>query len=173
MDNAQYAELFLTESREHVSAINHSLLELERSGGARGADAVGAIFRAVHTIKGVSATMGYTPVATLSHEMETLLDAMRRGARDVDPHIMELLFRSADMLERSIEGAVQGLGAPPELDAIVTALRDESTQTRRPRVSQAIAMPTIAGEWTAPSPAASGLLLRVRIVENTPLKGVR
>ena len=64
MDSSQYAELFLTESREHVSAINHSLLELER--GTGGGEPVSAIFRAVHTIKGMSATMGYAPVATLS-----------------------------------------------------------------------------------------------------------
>ena len=72
MDSAQYAELFLSESREHVSAINHSLLELER--GTGGDEPVGAIFRGVHTIKGMSATMGYTAVASLSHELETLLD---------------------------------------------------------------------------------------------------
>src|SRR4051812_44639655 len=108
MDSAQYAELFLTESREHVSAINHSLLELERGGGVGGADPVGAIFRSVHTIKGMSATMGYTPVAMLSHEMESLLDAMRRGARAVDGTLLQLLFQSADLLEQAIEAAVAG-----------------------------------------------------------------
>ena len=82
MDSSQYAELFLTESREHVSAINHSLLELER--GVGGDEPVGAIFRAVHTIKGMSATMGYSAVASLSHELETLLDRVRRGVRAID-----------------------------------------------------------------------------------------
>src|SRR3954471_1470414 len=138
MDSTQYAELFLTESREHVSAINHSLLELERAGGARGTEAVGAIFRAVHTIKGMSATMGYSSVASLSHEMETLLDAMRRGARDTDPHLMQLLFRSADMLEQSIEGAVQGQATPSELDTLVELLRAESTTAPSQRASRAM-----------------------------------
>src|SRR3954466_6090493 len=68
LDNLQYAELFLTESREHVSAVNQALLELERDPGAAGAAAVGSIFRAVHTIKGMSATMGYAIVAQLSNE---------------------------------------------------------------------------------------------------------
>ena len=103
MDSSQYAELFLTESREHVSAINHSLLELER--GAGGTEPVGSIFRSVHTIKGMSATMGYTAVATLSHELETLLDGVRRGVRAVDATLMELLFQSADVLESAIEDA--------------------------------------------------------------------
>ncbi|MDE3054800.1 MAG: Hpt domain-containing protein, partial [Gemmatimonadota bacterium] len=78
MDTSQYAELFLTESREHVSAVNHWLLELER--GAGGDEPVSAVFRAVHTVKGMSATMGYGVVAELSHEMETLLDRVRRRA---------------------------------------------------------------------------------------------
>mgnify|MGYP001048826258 CR=1 FL=1 len=103
MDNLQYAELFLTESREHISAINHSLLALER--GAGGDEPVGAIFRGVHTIKGMSATMGYTAVASLSHELETLLDLVRKGGRTVDARLMDLLFRAADLLERAIESA--------------------------------------------------------------------
>ena len=82
MDSSQYAELFLTESREHVSAINHSLLELER--GTGGDEPVGAIFRAVHTIKGMAATMGYAIVAELAHELETVLDRVRRGDLAID-----------------------------------------------------------------------------------------
>ena len=126
MDSAQYAELFLTESREHVSAINHSLLELERGGGGTdGGESVGAIFRAVHTIKGMSATMGYTPVASLSHELETLLDNVRRGVRAVDAPLMELLFQAADVLENAIEGAVEGRPDAPEVGPLVTRLHLE------------------------------------------------
>ena len=121
MDSAQYAELFLTESREHVSAINHSLLELERGEG--GAEPVGAIFRAVHTIKGMSATMGYGPVAALSHELETLLDRVRRGVRSIDALLMDLLFRSADILEQAIESSVSGSADSADVDAMVAALQ--------------------------------------------------
>ena len=78
MDTARYAELFLTESQDNLSAINHALLELERTPTA--GEPVGALFRAVHTVKGMSATMGYHAVAELSHELETLLDLVRRGA---------------------------------------------------------------------------------------------
>jgi two-component system chemotaxis sensor kinase CheA len=173
MDSAQYAELFLTESREHVSAINHSLLELERAGGARGTEAVSAIFRAVHTIKGMSATMGYSAVASLSHEMETLLDAMRRGVREPDSDLMQLLFRSADLLEQSIEGAVQGLEAPAEIDPMLALLRAESTAGTSQRSSfSAMPIPS-SGEWTAVAAAGSGLHVRIRLVDGAPLKGVR
>ena len=172
MDSAQYAELFLTESREHVSAINHALLELERGGASAGAEPVGAIFRAVHTIKGMSATMGYAAVATLSHELETLLDSMRRGTRLADAPLMELLFQSADVLEHAIEGAVEGRLDPIDVAPMVGRLRAEGT--REARRSSAIAIPVVRdGEWTADAPPGEGLLVRIRLAEGTPLKGVR
>ena len=70
MDSAQYAELFLSESREHLTAINQQLLELERrvAAGEGTAEPLSAIFRSVHTVKGMSATMGYSAVADLSPE---------------------------------------------------------------------------------------------------------
>ncbi len=173
MDSAQYAELFLTESREHVSAINHALLDLERGDGARGTDAIGAIFRSVHTIKGMSATMGYAPVAALAHELETLLDMMRRGTRTADATVMELLFTSADLLEHAIEGAVQGVPVSPEVGVMTARLKAEGKAGGDQRSSVAIQMPVDTGEWSAPAPDGAGLLVRVRLVEGTPLKGVR
>ncbi len=174
MDSSQYAELFLTESREHVSAINHSLLELER--GTGGAEPVSSIFRAVHTIKGMSATMGYTAVATLSHELETLLDSVRRGVRTVDPTLMELLFQSADVLENAIEGAVEGRLDAHDVGPIVARLRAEGQRGGHtaPRSSAAFAVVSAPdGGWTVPAPIGDGLLVRVRLVQGTPLKAVR
>jgi two-component system, chemotaxis family, sensor kinase CheA len=172
VDSAQYAELFLTESREHVSAINHSLLELER--GAGGDEPVGAIFRGVHTIKGMSATMGYTAVASLSHELETLLDRVRRGERTVDARLMDMLFRAADLLERAIESAVSGVDA---VDVLPMVHQLQAEAERGTPAFSSIAIPsqslTAPDAWTAPAPAGTGMLVRVRIIAGTPLKGVR
>ena len=169
MDSAQYAELFLTESREHVSAINHSLLELER--GAGGDEPIGAIFRAVHTIKGMSATMGYTSVASLLHELETLLDSVRRGARAVDEPLMELLFQSTDVLESAVEGAVQGRSNAAEVEGVVARLRAEGGPGRGHASTDVRVVAD--GAWTASAPEGDGLLVRIRLVQGTPLKGVR
>jgi len=190
VDSAQYAELFLTESREHVSAINHSLLALER--GAGGDEPVGAIFRGVHTIKGMSATMGYTAVASLSHELETLLDLVRKGGRTVDARLMDLLFRAADLLERAIESAVSGVAAV-DVAPMVAQLQAEASRSGTPTYSSLavtsefpIGMTSefqipvtsefpiaTADAWTAPVPQGPGLLVRVRLIAGTPLKGVR
>jgi len=170
VDNAQYAELFLTESREHVSAMNHSLLALEQ--GTGGDEAIGSIFRSVHTIKGMSATMGYTAVATLSHALETLLDSVRRGARKIDGSLMELLFQSVDVLERAVEGAVEGLSNADEAEWMAARLAVGSSSESAAAADAPVTAPSVSG-WTAAAPEGYGLLVRVRLREGTLLKGVR
>ena len=78
MDLAKYAELFLRRAASTSRRSTSALLELERAPAAS-VEPVGAIFRAVHTMKGMSATMGYATVAALAHELETLLDRVRRA----------------------------------------------------------------------------------------------
>jgi two-component system chemotaxis sensor kinase CheA len=180
VDKTQYAELFLTESREHVSAMNHWLLQLER--GAGGPEPVSAIFRAVHTVKGMSATMGYTAVAELSHELETLLDRVRRAEIAVTPDVMEVLFRSADALEASIEAAVREQRAPLALSQLILQLRSivapgedgtprelalPASQARSPTAQDA------PGGWTTALEPGRGMAVRVRLAPETPLRGVR
>ncbi len=120
MDLSQYAELFLAESREHLSACNHLLLEWERNPAA--AEPVGGIFRAVHTVKGMAATMGYARVAELAHRMENLLDHLRRGARRVNANLLQLLFRSTDALEKAIHLSVAGREREVDVAAIAAEL---------------------------------------------------
>ena len=176
MDLSRYADLFLTESREHLSAINHALLELERDAG--GAEAISAIFRAVHTVKGMSATMGYTAVADLSHELETLLDRVRRGERTVTRPIMDALFQAADALETAIELSVTGREADVDTSALVARLRALGEADAAPAKAQGRGSKRAGGKkrtksWTTPAPAGVGVLVRVRIADDIPLRGVR
>src|SRR5436189_216811 len=92
MDLSQYAELFLAESREHLSACNQLLLEWERH--PAGLTPVSGLFRAVHTVKGMAATMGYARVTDLAHRMENLLDVQRRGSHPATDELLQLLFRA-------------------------------------------------------------------------------
>jgi two-component system chemotaxis sensor kinase CheA len=106
MDLAKYAALFLAESREHLNTCNQMLLEWERTPESR--SPVGGLFRAVHTIKGMAATMGYAGVADLAHRLENLLDALRGGRVAVDPAVFQLLFRSVDALGAGVDAAAAG-----------------------------------------------------------------
>jgi two-component system chemotaxis sensor kinase CheA len=111
MDLSKYAALFLAESREHLKACNGSLLEWERAPAA--VEPVDRLFRAVHTIKGMAATMGYAAVAQLAHSSENLLDSLRHGRVPATPAVFQLLFRAVDTLG----GAVEKTAAGDEVDA--------------------------------------------------------
>ena len=162
MDNQQYAELFLTESRENVSAVNTALLELERDATGPSASAsVDVIFRAVHTIKGMGATMGFATVAELAHELETVLDRIRRNELAIDADLMDVLFRSADALELAVEAAVVGPVGEATPAEVVTELRGLAVDANT------------ATPWTARAPNGEGVLVRIRLAPNTPLRGVR
>ena len=138
MDLSQYAELFLAESREHLSACNELLLEWERHPAAL--EPVGGIFRAVHTIKGMAATMGYARVADLAHRMENLLDLLRRGGTRPGDDVLQLLFRSADALEKSVHLSVAG--RERELDPAELAAELERAAVRLAPAGAAAPRPT-------------------------------
>jgi two-component system chemotaxis sensor kinase CheA len=89
VNTKRYAELFRAEARERLGEMNTSLLALERG---EGADRVAELFRAVHTVKGMAAAMGYIAVRDLSHALETLLDLLRRGMMAITPAVIETLF---------------------------------------------------------------------------------
>jgi two-component system chemotaxis sensor kinase CheA len=180
VDNRQYAELFLSESREHVTAINEALIALERGGGEPAASAaIGAIFRAVHTIKGMAATMGYSLVTELAHELESVLDRIRRGQRAVDARLMDVLFRAADVLEQAVESAVSQDdtaaasvdGAPELLDAL-RAL-DASLADGAGTNSAATPVTPAASAGVALAAGAPGLAISIRLSREAPLRGVR
>lgn len=119
MNTKRYAELFRAEARERLSEMNTSLLALERG---EGADRVAELFRAVHTVKGMSAAMGYIPVRDLSHALETLLDLLRRGALPVTPAVVETLFEAVDTLESAIVAVSQDAHEEIDVSAAVASL---------------------------------------------------
>lgn len=172
MELSQYAELFLSESREHVSAINHLLLTLE--GDPRSREAVEGLFRAVHTIKGMSATMGYRAVADLAHEMENVLDRVRLGRMAPGPELVDTLFAACDALERSIEVAVEEGDDEGTVAPVVARLRALDSAPEAPSGAAAPAAPAgpapAADEGAAP---AGALRVRVTVDPASALPGVR
>ena len=123
MDVSKYAAIFLAESREHLSSCNHLLLKWERDPAAT--DAVGGLFRSIHTIKGMAATMGFTGVAELAHRMESLLDELRQERRTADEATFQLLFRAVDALGQGVEQAAAG--REPALDPLLAAALEAAT----------------------------------------------
>ena len=168
MDLSQYAELFLAESREHLSACNQLLLEWERS--PAGLTPVSGLFRAVHTVKGMAATMGYARVTDLAHRMENLLDVQRRGARPATDELLQLLFRARDALERAVELSVVGRERELDVAAIVADLEQAAARMAPARPGE---RPVPSPAPTEPEPEAAGRLVQVTLRPEAPLKGGR
>ncbi|MCK4459793.1 MAG: Hpt domain-containing protein, partial [Methanosarcinales archaeon] len=97
MDMAEYKEEFVNEAREHLQILNQSLLDLEHD--TSNMDLLNNIFRAAHTLKGSSATMGFMELNKLTHRMENVLDAIRNGETAVTSVVLDTTFDCFDMLE--------------------------------------------------------------------------
>jgi len=104
LDLSKYVDLFLSEGREHIAELTEALNEMETTPSSE--DAVAAAFRAVHSIKGMAAAMGYTVVTERANAMESALDSLRRGDAQVTPSLLGHLIDEADELAREIEAAV-------------------------------------------------------------------
>ena len=173
LDPSRYAELFRTESREQLTAINRALLSLEE--GADPVEPVSVVFRAVHTVKGMSATMGYHAVAEFAHELESVLDRVRRGDQLLAPDLMDALFASADALEGAIDVASEQAVQTPAMIAALQRLRDVaggSATSEFPAVHAG--EPGALVEIAASDPLdGPGVIVRVRQSAETVLPGVR
>ncbi len=89
----RYRQLFLEESLRHLGAVEDRLTGPE----GEGREALDAVFREVHSLKGMAAAMGYAPMAELSHRLEDRLDAWRREGQ-IPPGGRELCLQVSDRL---------------------------------------------------------------------------
>lgn len=120
MDINQYMGMFLEESREHLQTLNNCLLDLENDPGSLAV--LDEIFRSAHTIKGMSATMGFTTIAELTHEMENVLDLLRKGTLHADDDITDILFKCIDTLEQLVENVAANSDETVEIKPLITKL---------------------------------------------------
>ena len=120
MDVNQYLGIFLEEAREHLQTLNRCVLDLEHEPG--NLHILDEIFRSAHTIKGMSATMGYASIAELTHEMENVLDLLRRSTLKVNASIIDALFQCVDRLEQLVEEVANGGSGSIDVSALSARL---------------------------------------------------
>jgi len=118
-------EEFLSEAQEIVEGLGRDLLALDEGLRASRLDPslINDVFRAVHTLKGLAGLFGATRMASLSHELEELLDKLRLGKVDLTAAVLDLLFRSVQLygliLQAEKEGRDQVI---PQVDELVREL---------------------------------------------------
>jgi len=105
IDISQFHDVFFEESFEGLDAMESGLLNLDV--GAADVDAINTIFRAAHSIKGGAGTFGFMDVSKFTHVMETMLDEMRNGDRDVTEASTNLLLDAVDVLREMLTAVQQ------------------------------------------------------------------
>lgn len=120
MELSQYLDIFLEESKEHLETINNQLVELERN--PQNIEIVNEIFRSAHTLKGMSATMGYEDLASLTHQMENVLDMIRNHKLSVSSNLLDVIFRSVEYLEAMVFSIADGGDGKKDVSDVVALL---------------------------------------------------
>ncbi|SFM31917.1 two-component system, chemotaxis family, sensor kinase CheA [Gracilibacillus orientalis] len=121
MENNEYLEVFIEESKEHIQSLNNQLLVLENE--PENMDTIGEIFRSAHTLKGMSATMGYKDLADLTHNMENVLDAARNDQVKITSEIIDMIFQAVDQLEGMVLDIVEGGDGASDVQELVQTLQ--------------------------------------------------
>ena len=88
---------FIEESKEHLSAIELNMLALETD--PEDHEAINAVFRPFHSIKGVAGFLNLKEIHHLSHEVENLLDAARSGKLAVTDSVIDIVLTASDILK--------------------------------------------------------------------------
>jgi two-component system chemotaxis sensor kinase CheA len=104
---------FISESKEHLDAANNQLLALETEPSNK--EALNSVFRAFHTMKGISGFLGLGDISHLAHDTENLLDRVRKEEMELSQDVMDISFEALDMMMRLIEDVKQSLESGAEL----------------------------------------------------------
>ena len=168
----QYRGLFVAESRENHEVIVRNLLILE---GGEDTGAIDEIFRAAHTLKGASASMGFDTMEHLCHAMEDVFQAIRNNELTVTQDLMDLLLSTVDIIEEQIDEIEEGGdGSSTNVDEMVESLRNvtgngtkEETQ-KESTIRETHAPPSVESVNGYPQ-----YTIRIEIDESSLMKDVR
>jgi len=124
IDISQFHETFFEECFEGLEIMESGLLNLDIGNADK--ETVNSIFRAAHSIKGGSATFGFSEVASFTHVMETLLDETREDKRDISQGLIDTLLKSVDCLH----GMITAISQKDSIDmGVVSTIQNELEQT--------------------------------------------
>ncbi|MCX7900963.1 MAG: chemotaxis protein CheW [Burkholderiaceae bacterium] len=120
-DLSQFHSVFFEEAGENLANMEALLLALDPAQASAGD--LNAIFRVAHSIKGGAATFGFADVAELTHELETLLDRLRRNELKMRHEIVDALLAAADTLKAQL-ACHQGVASDaPDASALIATIK--------------------------------------------------
>jgi two-component system chemotaxis sensor kinase CheA len=151
IDLSQFYQVFFEEAGENLDNMEQLLLNVDVD--AADDEELNAIFRCAHSIKGGAATFGFSDVAELTHQMETLLDKLRRHELQPNAAMVDVLLQSGDALRAQL-GRHQGSGADPfDTTDLLVSIKSFVEGGVAPAPTPAAPAPAAAAP--APAPAAT------------------
>ena len=121
MDTSEYLPMFLAEGREHLQELNLAVVRIEEQPDDK--ETIDAIFRVAHSMKGMSATMGFAGMAALTHEMEDVFELLRQRSDGLGREAVDVLLECLDALSAATD-AIETTGAEEiEPAALIERLR--------------------------------------------------
>ncbi|MBA2721472.1 MAG: chemotaxis protein CheW [Methylibium sp.] len=171
IDLSQFYQVFFEEAGENLERMEQLLLAIDVEQADD--EELNAIFRCAHSIKGGAATFGFADVAELTHQMETLLDKLRRHELEPTADMVDVLLQSGDALRSQLARHQGAGGAAVDTGELLVRVRafvsGKPVAVRVPAVAAAsvAASPPPA---TVPSPALTADGLRVIELTLGPLQ---
>jgi len=129
-----YRELFLSESQEYLTLISNCLVKIEENPSDK--SSINEIFRCVHTLKGMSATMGFEKLSHLAHEMEDLLDELRNLRKKMTTETVDALFQGVDVLEQLFDEIKANQESTIDINPVLQNLKKFLVDEQVPASSQ-------------------------------------
>lgn len=117
--------LFMQEAEELLALLDEDIVKLEEQ--KDNTSLLQEIFRASHTLKGSSATLGHVRMAEVAHAMENLLDGVRKGALPVTPQLVDALLSSLDFLKELVQELITREQSGVDIAPILTRLKEIAT----------------------------------------------
>jgi two-component system, chemotaxis family, sensor kinase CheA len=161
IDLSQFFQVFFEEAGENLDSMEQMLLNLDVANADD--EELNAIFRCAHSVKGGAATFGFNDVAELTHQMETLLDKLRRHELNPTAAMVDVLLASGDALKAQL-ARHQGNGADAlDTTALLNSIRAMSggaapaPAMTTPAPVVVVSAPTIAAKAT-PAPSGTRVL---------------
>ncbi|WP_295862561.1 chemotaxis protein CheA [uncultured Xanthomonas sp.] len=149
MNMDQLLQTFIAESRDLLEDMERNLLEAER--GEAGPDAVNAIFRAAHTIKGSGGLFDLAQLVGFTHVVESVLDLVREHAVALDSELIQLMLACCDHIRALVEAAAGGKADEATLTADGAPLLERLQTYLQPAATPAAKAGSVAAAPVAPA----------------------
>jgi two-component system chemotaxis sensor kinase CheA len=175
MDTSQYLPMFIAECREHLQELNLAVVRIEEQPDDRAT--VDEIFRIAHSLKGMSATMGFEAIAALTHQMEDVFELLRQRSGGLARETVDVLLECLDALAGAID-AIEADGGEqlepaPLIERLQGLVRDRTADQNVARHGGAADAPLPQAVVEAVGTGHAMLHARVTLADDTLMPAVR